>query len=105
MQESTVTTYTVPAIAPNVNPATLARASKVPLRVVIRNIGGSSLILAHSVNDIASGTISAATFLVAIAFEETFVLAPQQGLFAVSSGIGGRVSVMVSDALPLTTGG
>jgi len=100
MQPSQVNTITIPA-AGTPNPATLWRAALVPTRVVVRNVGRSLILLAHSSSEIQTAEATAGVFHLPAGAEGTFILAPKQGMWAVSAVAGGLVSIAVSEAMPL----
>lgn len=94
MQPSFMRTVLAPA-SPSANPARLANATGVPLRIVLSptfNGAATAVAYAYSVNDLTP-TVSSE------AFQDTgnvliMILAPKQTLYAV--GIGGTVSVALS---------
>lgn len=101
MQPSRVTTLDVPVIG-NTNPATITLAPKsIPLRVLIRNVGGAMIFIAHE-STAFQDVVSSATnsYRIPPGQEDIFVLAPQQGLFASAQGAGGQISVAISEAIP-----
>jgi hypothetical protein len=99
MQPSQVNTITVPIAGTN-NPATLAVATNYPMRVVVRNVGPNTIFVAHTSLEIQSVGATAGVFRMVAGSEEVFVLAPRQGIYAVASGVGGLVSIAVSQAIP-----
>lgn len=99
MRESKVNTLNVPQVG-STNPATLFYADKVPMRVVVRNVGGALLLIAHDSNTLQQGAIVANAFRLPSGDSEVFVLAPKQGIFAASAGAGGQASIAVSEAIP-----
>jgi len=100
MQPSQLNSLVIPSVGVQ-NPATLWKAAEVPVRVVIGNIGPNLILLAHDSGTLANSPVFANAFRLATTKELTIVLAPQQGLFAVGVGIGGEVSIAVSEALPI----
>lgn len=94
---SVVNTVIVPTIG--TNPATLYSAAKVPLRVVVRNVGGAVLFIAHDSSTLAQPPALAGTFQLPPGVSEVFVLIPRQGIYAASAGAGGLASIAVSEAL------
>ncbi len=101
MNPSTMKTVTVPGAGTNA-PATLTVAAGLPMRVAIRNVGPSTLFFAHQASSLQGpATFSAVeVFQVVAGNAEVFVLAPRQGLYAVSQGAGGQVSFAASEAVP-----
>lgn len=81
-------------------PATLFKAADVPLRVLVRNLGPNTALLAHDVGTLSNAPVYANTFRLPVNMSEVFVLAPKQGLYAVAVGTAGQLSVAVSEALP-----
>jgi len=102
MRESKVNTITAPA-AGSANPATLFYADTHPMRVLVRNVGGSLIYLAHDSNTLTQTGVTANAFRLPSGQSEVFVLAPKQALFAASSGAAGLVSIAVSEAIPTTS--
>lgn len=101
MKPSTVGTLNVPTI-PTPAPATIVKSADRPMRVVVRNSGGANLRIAHDANSLITQASDVAThFQLAIGDEDTFILAPRQGLYAIATGAGGLLSFAASDALPL----
>jgi hypothetical protein len=103
MKPSQLNTLALPAQGSS-NPATLTKAAKIPLRVVVRNTGPNLVLLAHDAGTLSNAPATANTFKLFPPFEDTYVLAPGEGLYAVSIGAGGEVSVAISEALPISTG-
>lgn len=95
---SSVNTVGVPVQGQD--PALLARAAAAPLRVVVRNVGGSPLIIAMDASALQSVGPLAGTFRLPTGQESTFVLMAKQSILAVSSGAGGLASIAISEALP-----
>lgn len=83
-------------------PALLYQAAAVPLRVVVRNVGGTNVLLAHETMPLESpANNTTGTFQLPPNTSETFVLMARQSLLAGAVGAGGIVSIAVSEALPL----
>lgn len=100
MQPSQVNTLSLPTQGSQ-NPGTLAKAAKIPLRVVVRNTGPNLVLLAHDPGTLSNAPAFANAFKLPVLVEDTFVLAPSEGLFGVSIGVGGEVTVAISEALPI----
>jgi hypothetical protein len=101
MQPSQLNTLALPSMGTD-NPATLAKAAQIPLRVVVRNTGPNLVLVAHDSGTLMNTPVTANAFKIPpVIGEDTFVLAPGEGLFAVAIGIGGEVSVAISEALPI----
>lgn len=103
-QNSTVATVGVPQIGA-VNPATLTRAPRGKVvRLMVRNVGGVTVFIAHDVNDIATVANAAATsYRLPPGQADVFVLMPEQGIYAVAQGVNGLVSIAISEAIPGTS--
>lgn len=99
MRQSKVNTVTVPGIGQK-NPATLYIADHVPMRVVVRNVGGSTIVLAHESPVLTMAQVIAGAYRLPPGQEDVFVLAPKQGLYAASAGNNGQVSYAASEAVP-----
>ena len=96
---SKVNTVQVPLFG--TNPATLYQAADVPLRILVRNVGGTNLLLAHEAPTLqTTPPQQAGTFLLPPGTSEVFVLQPREGLLAAAVGGGGMASIAVSEALP-----
>ncbi len=98
MRPSILNTINVPDIASKV-PATIVRAALSVMRVVIRNIGGNTIFVAHSENELAQVALVSGVFSIPSGGEDVFVLAPKQGIWVVGQGAGGRACYAASEAL------
>jgi len=99
MQESKVNTMQVPQTG--ASPALLIIAAAAPMRVVVRNIGGTTVLIAHDDSTLQTNPPNlAGTFQLPAGTSEVFVLQPKQRLLAASSGAAGLVSIAASEALP-----
>lgn len=97
--QTRVITVNVPAMGSDTT-ATITRATESFFRVAVRNVGGSVCMLAMDVNSLSDVAAQDVYHLPAGA-TETFVLAPNQGLFATSVGANGRLSAAISEAIPM----
>lgn len=102
MRPSLVNTVAVP-VAGSPNPATLYIATTQPLRILIRNVGGNLVFLAHNASDLSTNANSGiiAAYQLPAGYADVFVLAPKQGMYAVGFGGGSQISIAVSEALPI----
>jgi hypothetical protein len=100
MQPSQVNSLSLPPSGSS-NPATVTKAAKVPLRVVVRNTGPNLVLLAHDPGTLTNAPVFANTFKLPVMAEDIYVLAPGEGLFAVSIGAGGELTVAISESLPI----
>lgn len=103
MQPTLFQTFDVPgASTADTEPLSIARGTNVSVRVVVKNVGAVPLFLAGADQDVVNpeGPTSK-TWPLDDENAEVFVLAPNQLLFVVGSVKGGRVTVSVSEALPL----
>lgn len=96
--DSLMNTLNVPT--QGTSPALLYRAAERPLRVVVRNVGGAAIVLAHDANALSVQNPTAGTYRLAIGDDVTIVLMAKQSVLAVAVGAGGLVSVAISEALP-----
>jgi|SRR5215469_9033936 len=105
MANSSTNTLQVPGPATK-NPATLFKAAQKPMRVVVTNVGGSTLFLAHDTESLTNQPVLTGTYVLPAASgagsQAVIVLAPMQGLYAVTLGAGGVATIAVSEALPVT---
>lgn len=104
-QPSRVATINIPIVGSE-NPATLVRAPRgKPLRVMVRNVGGVLVFLAHETTDLATfSNVSASSYRLPAGQVDVFVLMPEQGLYACAQGAQGFVSIAISEALPAVYG-
>jgi len=110
MNDSKLYTLGVPTITgggpdagnTNLQPVILGQASKVPLRILVRNIsfGGVDVQIAFEAQ-VLNMEGGAQSFTLPAGTSESFVLAPGQKLFAATRGVNGKVCCAVSDALPI----
>ena len=103
MRATDAQTFTVPGAATaSTRPMVIARGTDVPVRVLVRNVGAVPLFVAFADQDVVTAEgPSSKTFQIDPLSSDVFVLAPEQMMFAVGAVVGGRVSVSVSEALPL----
>ena len=103
MADSVVKSISVPAAGAE-NPATLATANLIPLRVMVRNVGLNTVFLAHKAAAIQGADAATASDVYELppGYADVFVLTMRQGLWAVGIGAGGRLSVAQSDAFPVS---
>lgn len=104
MQPSTAQTYPLPDAAdPNARPATIVRPSKVPLRVLVQNVGGALVFIGYEVTAVATGAGGATsrTYRLPAGGSESFIVSPDQAIYATGLGLGGLISVSISEALPI----
>lgn len=99
MRESRISTMVVPAIGGDA--ATLFKATDRPVRVLVRNVGGVAVFIAHNSLDLGQVGVVSGTFQLPTGMSEVFVLAPTQGLFGAGAGVAGLVSIAVSEAIPV----
>jgi hypothetical protein len=97
-QSSQLNTLDVPLVGAGA-PAVLTYAAKAPLRVLVRNIGGTDVFLSHDAETLTQQGL-ANTFQLPPATSEVIVLQHKQLLVAAAAGAGGLVSIAVSEALP-----
>lgn len=86
------------------NPATLTKAADKPLRVVVRNVGPVTVMLAHDVGTLSNGPVFANAYQLPPDRETVLILSPQQGLFAAGLGLGATLSIAISEAIPTLRG-
>ena len=82
------------------NPAVVARAAEVPLRVAIVNVGPVLIFLAHADGVLINTPVRTGAYQLAPGKELVVVLVQKQGLWAAGNGIGGLLSVAISEAIP-----
>lgn len=102
MNQTLFKTINLPNAVPGANPTAIAQGTRVPVRVLVRNISGTMVFLAAASQDIVgSGGAGSSAFRLPPGTSEVFVLAPDQQLFGAANGVNATVSVTVSEALPL----
>ena len=104
MNNSTLNSLNVPAVGGVTGaqaPATLYKAAAVAVRMVVTNIGGNTIFLAHDPSTLSNSPVFAGTYQLQKAAQLVVVLAPGQGLYAAGLGAGGEVSIACSEALPV----
>ncbi len=100
MQNTNFETYTVQPIG--AQPTTLAKAAtKTPIRVLVNNVGPVVIFVSLTTTDLLPAPTTA-SYRIFPGEQNSFVLAPKQGLYAVGAAIGGLLSVSTSEALPLS---
>lgn len=106
MQDSKFNTLAVQfasadAASPPFEPALLVKASKKPLRVMLRNISEAvDFILAFDASSLKDLPGVGGTYTLPAGDSDVFVLAPQQALYAIANGTNGKICVAYSEALP-----
>ena len=104
MQMMSTQTFDVPGAAAAIDgqPLAIAQGTRVPVRVLVRNIGPTVLFLAGSSQDVVSPEgPSSKTYQLPPGLADVFVVSPGQKLFAIGATPGGRACVAISEALPL----
>jgi hypothetical protein len=101
MQNSQLNTMNVPASG-SASPGTLFKAADIPIRIVITNVGPALIFLAHDTATLTNTPVSANAYQLTVTQSVVLVLAPHQGVYAAALGLGGVVSVAMSEALPVT---
>lgn len=100
MQNTIFQSFSLPTL-PN-DPSCIANGTDVPVRVLIRNDGGVIVFLAPN-SEVLTGASAPGSQMWPLDpnDEEVFILAPRQSLYAIAAGVGGRIKMSVSEALPL----
>lgn len=99
MQLTRFETVTVQPIGSS-TPTTLVKSAKVPLRLLINNVGPVVVFIAATVTDLFPQP-STATYRIFPGQQHAIIAAPGEGVYAVGAAVGGLVSVTASEALPL----
>lgn len=101
MQPSGTKTLTVPIVGGS-SPARLTQANaKTPMRVIVRNSGGTLLMIAFDTNSLTDINQMGACFQLPAGASEVFVLAPGQPIIAAAVGGGGQATIAYSEAFPV----
>lgn len=98
-QPSQLNSVTVSQVG-STNPSTIAKAAHTPLRVALVNIGPVTVLLAHDDGTLINTPVFANSYQLAPGREVVIVLIPKQGLYAAGAGVGGQISVAISEAIP-----
>lgn len=104
-QATTFATLTINAVGAK-NPSVLGQAATVPVRILVRNVGGALIFISTSTDDLSGKNgPSAGCYRLPQDTSDVFVLQPKQILLALAIGAGAQASVSVSEAIPQTFGG
>jgi|SRR5882672_3655930 len=90
----------VPLIGSKKN-SRLFQAGDKPMRVMVRNVGGNLVYIAHDANDVSQVNSTGGVYQLPPGASDVFVLAPRQSLFAAANGGAGSVSIAASEAVPV----
>lgn len=114
MQESKLKTISVPDVATFTPgggdgstvgtpvPNAIFQSTSKPMRIMVRNVSlGVSIALSHAAEGLQTADVGSDTYELPPGASDIFVLAPNQKLYAIALGVGGRVSYAASEALPL----
>lgn len=83
-------------------PNAIAQAMKVPLRVVVRNLSnGASVFLSEDGSSLMQTVPASMSYELPAGAADVFLLAPLQKLYLVSATAGVKVSIHISEALPI----
>jgi hypothetical protein len=81
-------------------PTVIAKAGLKPCRVEMTNVGPILLYASVEVQEVSTNPPGASTYRVLPNANRVEVLAPKQTLYGVCPGVGGSVSVFLSEAIP-----
>lgn len=102
MEDTILRTVDLPPAVAGEAPIAIARGTQVPVRALVENVSGTLVFLATASQDIVGpGGGRSSTYRLRPEQARVYVLAPKQVLYAAGNGIGARVSVSASEALPL----
>jgi hypothetical protein len=83
-------------------PTFISEASKLPLRIVVQNVSfAAEVYLSLDASTLQTNEPGGNTFLLQAGVSLTLMLAPQQKIYGISLSTGAKVSIAVSEALPL----
>lgn len=101
MKDSTLLTAGVPIVGNDDGPGPIWQAPPdLAMRVVVRNVGGTVVFLAHDIADLQNVSSTSGAFqLNAGDFVEIY-LAPSQRLVGAAQGGAGTLSIAASEAIP-----
>lgn len=100
--QSSCQTFTVVATGQNVNPTFLYMAPKnIGIRLEVKNTGATLVFIGFNNGDVAGDAgPTTATYRIPPGDTDVIVVMPEQKIYAVSAGLGGRMSVAISEVLP-----
>lgn len=114
MQDSRVRTISVPDVATftpgggdgsttgSPIPSIGFQSTTKALRLMLRNVSlGVTIAIAHAPEVLQTQPIGSEIYELPPGASDVFVLAPNQKLYAITLGVGGRLSIAASEALPL----
>lgn len=100
VEQTRLKTIPLPVQGPNAQPITIATAPGTPMRVLIRNVGGTDVLLGINAGDVTSnGGPTPDTYILPTGQSDVFVLAPRQTILGIGVNPGALVSVALSGAL------
>lgn len=102
MKPTMFNTIVLPGAGANTRPICIAKATTVPIRVVVDNLSAVTVLLGGTSGDVYAGS-GPGTAVYRLSHDEvrTFVLAPKQSLFAAGAGAMANISVAISEAYPV----
>lgn len=101
-------TLSVPDIASlsaSISPATLARASTTPMRLLAKNVGGNTLFVGMSAQAVSDQTSTVDAWTLVPGESQVYVLEVGDQMYAAAVGAGGAISIHLSPAFPLGSWG
>lgn len=103
MQGTHIDTILIPVIGASNTPGPIAKASNLPIRVLVENTSAALVFLSTDVENLSSTSTgpTTGTYRLPSNVSRVFVLAPKQSLYAITAGAGAYVSVAISEALPI----
>jgi len=101
VQPSITQTYALAGVGNGI-PSRLFQAAKVPIRLVVRNTGGTVVFIAHDTQSLASIQNVGGAYPLPAGQADVFVLAPGQPIYAIASGGGGQCAIAASEAFPVS---
>lgn len=100
MRDSIVQSMQVPLIGSKKN-SRLFQAGDKPMRIMVRNVGGNLVYIAHDSADVSQVNSTGGVYQLPPGASDVFVVAPRQSLFAAANGGAGAVSIAASEAIPV----
>jgi hypothetical protein len=99
MRATEFKTLSVPSSGSMAIPA-FVQAGGEPLRVLIRNVGATLIVISLSAQSFVQAVPSNDTYQIPTGQSDSIVLAPNQTLVMASVGANGTASVSISEAIP-----
>jgi hypothetical protein len=102
VQGSSFDTFAISAVGSS-TPTTIVKASNVPMRALVSNVGPTLVWVGDEVTDLVptqGGAPTMANYRILPGEQHVFVLTAIQSLYALANAMGGMLSISLSEAIP-----